>query len=452
MARNGKIITHKDDSGNVSNGAPASEMLGWQSALVDLSFEPIVVWEWGGGIIEWNTGAERLYGYSRVEALGRVSHDLLATKHPISLRRFLKKLETDGDWVGEVRHATKDGRELIIESRQQVIALDGRRMVMESSRDITERRAGEGQVAFLIIIGDLINKLNNPAELLYAASRAVGEYFKVSRCFFNEVNLEKDLEIVHRDYRRGVPSVAGKHKISIYSSITTEEMIAGRTVANQDSKTDPRTTALYKKTYEPAGERAYVAVPLMREGRWKASLWISDEQPRKWTEADVTLLEVVGERIWLAVEKRRNEAELRESIERFSKIFNSSPLAVTITSLKRGKLVDVNDTFVELTGYSRAEAIGRTTTELGLWQNPTDRNDELAAVVREGKVRNSEYRFRNRDSRIAFSRAYRDRRPAMRLDRYPGHHAAQTCRGRTAPYRRIRRSGDGQYGRGPLYG
>lgn len=396
MARNGKIITQEDMTAR-PNGEPTADMLGWQSALIDLSYEPIVVWEWNGAIIEWNTGAERLYGYSRAEAHGRISHDLLSTKHPISLRRFLKKLETDGYWVGEVRHSSKDGRELIVESRQQVIVLDGRRVVMESNRDITERRAGEGQVALLIIISELISKLNNPAELLFAASKAVGEYFKVSRCFFDEVKLEKDLEIVHRDYRRGVPSVAGKHKISAYSSITTEEMKAGRTVANQDSKTDPRTADLYEKTYKPAGERSYVAVPLMRDGQWRASLWIGDDQRRKWTEADVTLLEVVAERIWLAVEKRRNEGELRESIERFAKIFNSSPLAVTITSLKKGKLVDVNDTFVELTGYSRSEAIGRTTTELGLWQNPSQRDEELAVVVREGKVRNSEYRFRTRD-------------------------------------------------------
>ncbi|MDQ3134031.1 MAG: PAS domain S-box protein, partial [Acidobacteriota bacterium] len=96
-------------------------------------------------------------------------------------------------------------------------------------------------------------------------------------------------------------------------------------------------------------------------------------------------------------ERKRNEQALRESEERFAKAFNSSPLSVTLTSLKTGKLVEVNDTFLRLTGYSREEAIGRTTAELGLWSQPLDRATELAKVISAGHIRNSEYRFRMKD-------------------------------------------------------
>ena len=85
---------------------------------------------------------------------------------------------------------------------------------------------------------------------------------------FNEIDLENDHEIIHRDYVNGIESVAGRHKASRYSPVTTSEMAAGRTVVNNDSKADPRTAKLYKKTYGPAGERSYIAVPLMRDGRW----------------------------------------------------------------------------------------------------------------------------------------------------------------------------------------
>jgi len=87
----------------------------------------------------------------------------------------------------------------------------------------------------------------------------------VRRCLFNETDLERDLEIVPRDYCDNADSVAGEHKISEYSSVTTKEMEAGRTVVNYDSKTDPRTVGDYQRSYESTGERAYVAVPLMRE-------------------------------------------------------------------------------------------------------------------------------------------------------------------------------------------
>lgn len=95
-------------------------------------------------------------------------------------------------------------------------------------------------------------------------------------------------------------------------------------------------------------------------------------------------------------DRREAETRLRESEERFSKAFNSSPLVVTITSLADGKLVEVNDTFVEVTGYSREEAIGKTTLELGLWSNETDRAEELAYLRQNGHVRNLEYSFRKR--------------------------------------------------------
>jgi PAS domain S-box-containing protein len=110
------------------------------------------------------------------------------------------------------------------------------------------------------------------------------------------------------------------------------------------------------------------------------------------------MLETIAERTWAAVEKMRIDAALRESQERFSKAFSSGPLVFTLSSLKDGRLVEVNDTFVEVTGFSREEAIGKTSAELGLWVKTTDREEEMAAVRETGQVRNLEYSFRTRSS------------------------------------------------------
>jgi PAS domain S-box-containing protein len=95
-------------------------------------------------------------------------------------------------------------------------------------------------------------------------------------------------------------------------------------------------------------------------------------------------------------ERKRVEFALRESEERFAKAFNSSPLSLTISSLVTGKLVEVNETFVAITGFSREEAIGKTTAELGVWARPGDREQELADVASSGLLRNREYIFRVR--------------------------------------------------------
>jgi signal transduction histidine kinase/CheY-like chemotaxis protein len=170
-------------------------------------------------------------------------------------------------------------------------------------------RASEARLTVLVRVSELSRTIQDPYELSYAVAETVGSHLNVRRCLFNETDVERDVEIIHRDYTDGAESLTGEHRISEYSSITTREMQLGNTVVNYDSKTDPRTAADYDRIYKPNGERAYVAVPLMREGRWVASLWCSDDQPRQWTKEEVALLQTVAERTWTAIEKLRAEAE-----------------------------------------------------------------------------------------------------------------------------------------------
>jgi signal transduction histidine kinase/ActR/RegA family two-component response regulator len=172
-----------------------------------------------------------------------------------------------------------------------------------------KRSLAEGRLAVLARVSELIRTIHEPYELSYAVAETVGIHLKVRRCLFNETDVERDLEIVHRDYFDGAESVAGEHHISDYSSITSRDMELGKTVVNYDSKTDPRTAGDYQRSYAATGERAYIAVPLLREGRWVASLWASDDQPRQWAKEEVSLLQTVAERTWTAVEKLRAEVE-----------------------------------------------------------------------------------------------------------------------------------------------
>jgi PAS domain S-box-containing protein len=95
--------------------------------------------------------------------------------------------------------------------------------------------------------------------------------------------------------------------------------------------------------------------------------------------------------------RKQIEEALRQSKERFSKAFEAGPLAMTITSLRTGRLLEVNETFTRLSGFTREEAVGRTTLELGVWIDPNDRTAELALVSGDGQVRRLKYRFRMKD-------------------------------------------------------
>ncbi len=211
----------------------------------------------------------------------------------------------------EMLYTNQDGKQIwtrvvSVPFRDQADELAGVIIVVQ---DIDEQRRAENRLEVLFRVSELIRTLQDPDELSYAVAEIVGIHLKVRRCLFNETDVERDLEIVHRDYCDGVPSVAGEHRISEYSSVTSDEMQRGESVVNNDSRTDPRTAADYHRSYEPNGERAYVAIPLMREARWVASLWASVDQPRQWTKEEVSLLQSVAERTWTAIEKLRAETE-----------------------------------------------------------------------------------------------------------------------------------------------
>jgi PAS domain S-box-containing protein len=119
----------------------AEEDLKRQAALLDLSYEAIFSWDYNGGITSWNQGAERLYGYTSNEAIGHISHDLLKTKFHKEFTDYIQLLYEDKMWTGELTHTTKDGKEIIVESRQQIIKdASNKNIVIESNRDITKRK------------------------------------------------------------------------------------------------------------------------------------------------------------------------------------------------------------------------------------------------------------------------------------------------------------------------
>lgn len=129
---------------DVTERTRAGEALRRQANLLDQAHDAILVWEYPRTIVFWNRGAEQLYGFSRREAMGRSGHELLQTEHPLSRAAFEAALERDGEWTGELSQTTRDGRKILVESRHVLVReADGRRLVLESNRDITERKHAE---------------------------------------------------------------------------------------------------------------------------------------------------------------------------------------------------------------------------------------------------------------------------------------------------------------------
>jgi PAS domain S-box-containing protein len=119
-----------------------------QAELLELTQDAILVRDYPGSIISyWNRGAERLYGYSRAEAYGRVSHSLLDTRFPSDLADVDAALSRDGFWQGELTHIRKDGSPVVVASRQAVQrdAAGQPIAILEINTDITAGVAAEAE-------------------------------------------------------------------------------------------------------------------------------------------------------------------------------------------------------------------------------------------------------------------------------------------------------------------
>jgi len=107
-------------------------------------------------------------------------------------------------------------------------------------------------------------------------------------------------------------------------------------------------------------------------------------------------------------EKVRADEALRGSEERFAKAFQSSPLPVIITTRHEGRVVDVNDSALELSGYSRKEVIGRTIDDLNLWANSEDRAAFEQMLKDSGQVKALQTTFRTRKGEIRHIELFSD--------------------------------------------
>lgn len=95
-------------------------------------------------------------------------------------------------------------------------------------------------------------------------------------------------------------------------------------------------------------------------------------------------------------ERIRMEEELRLSEECFSKAFNASPVSMTISTLEDGKFIHANDAYCRTLGYSREEALGRTSVELGIWANLAERDQVKQRIIANQSVKDMETTFCNK--------------------------------------------------------
>jgi PAS domain S-box-containing protein len=174
---------------DITERRSAEEMVRRQALLLDLAHDAIVVRDSNGRVISWSHGAQRTYGWTKEEALGKITHTLLNTQFPISLEEVQNSLFLKGWWEGELVHTTRDGRQVVVASRQ-VARRDESSLatqplsILEINRDITEHREAESLLATEKQALEMIARRAPLSAVLSLLCRSIQDQAPAARCSF----------------------------------------------------------------------------------------------------------------------------------------------------------------------------------------------------------------------------------------------------------------------------
>ena len=195
--------------------------------------------------------------------------------------------------------------------------------------DIDERKEAEAALreseerqAFLLKLSDALRPLDDPAEIQNAATRVLGQHLRVSRVAY--VRVTDDEYVIEQDYVDGVPSMAGSFRVNSFGTDKVADYQGGKTRIVRDTEKDARNDPVATSNFAAFGVAAGIGVPLIKGGRFVATLVVHMNEPRDWSPAEVVLAEETAERTWQAVERARAETALRDSETRFSQFGDAS--------------------------------------------------------------------------------------------------------------------------------
>ena len=257
--------------------------------------------------------------------------------------------------------------------------------------ETTETVLVQRRQSLLAELGADLARLSTPEAVLDAAVRRLGRHLQASRVSYGEV-LPGDMIALTANYVDGVQPLAGTYPLSSFGDANIEKQRRGVTVACDDIAADGRNDTGIWRSIDTA---AFVSAPLVRNGIFQGSLYVSQREKRHWSVADIALIEAVAARIRDTLERAVAETALRESEARFRAALQVT--GIMWTNDAEGRMAGEQPGWSALTGQTPAEYAGYG------WSGAVHRDDAQPTVdawnlaVAERRMFIFEHRVRVRD-------------------------------------------------------
>ncbi|MCC6287412.1 MAG: PAS domain S-box protein [Chitinophagaceae bacterium] len=179
--------------------------------------------------------------------------------------------------------------------------------------DITERKQLEERQKFLLKLTDTLRPLANPLQIQAAAADLLGASLHVNLCHYAKT--DGSFVQIYHSYADGLPASTGKFPLlNLQNGLPQGKMQLCNDIATCQCVSENERAAL-----KLANIGAFVAVPLVKNGKWVATLAVHSIKPRQWKEHEIGLIKEAAERTWAAVERAKVEEALIQSEHRLRK-------------------------------------------------------------------------------------------------------------------------------------
>jgi PAS domain S-box-containing protein len=333
-----------------------------QCEVVDATSDALFVHDETGRILDVNERMCAMYGYDRESALALRMQDVSQGEPPYSqaeAQGHIARAVRDGRHEFEWRGRRSTGELFWAEVSLRAAFVRGERRVVASVRDITERKQAEEAL--------------RASELRF-------------RTLFESAN---DGVIILDDGRF---ALCNQRALELFGC--TREEFLGKRPADFSPPRQPDGS----ESHERARELSDAALA----GQPQSFEWLHcrrDGTPF-YAEVGLNAVEIAGRRQLQAIvrnitQRKKADAELRASQEKYTKLFHATPDAVLVTEITSGTIVEVNKSFEEFSGFSRDELLGRPVLDFDMY-SATERERFVSLLREHGGMRNEEFSMTTR--------------------------------------------------------
>jgi PAS domain S-box-containing protein len=394
----GEIVGVSKIARDITEQKQTERRLAEQARLLNLTNDSIIVRDHRDRIVYWNRGAEEMYGFPAREALGKITHKLLRTAHPETLKSIRKQLERDNRWSGELVHIRKDGKTIAVFSRWS-LDRDARgrpALILETNSDVTARKRAEQQQRVLYQFAQLQNIATNVGEIHDASLDAILSAMDCDRASILLFDKEKVMRFVAW---RGL-------------SERYRKAIEGHSPWKPDAK-NPKPVCIndvdiadipkpLKSAIRSEGIRAAAFIPLVSSRKLIGKFMTYYDAPHVFTDGELKLATTIATQLAQAIEHKRDEEALRESEARLRATVEQATAGVARCDTN-GRIVFANRTLCKMLRYKESELIGKSVADVTYRDDLKKTMRLFRRMTQVGKPFELEQRYVRKDGSVLWA-------------------------------------------------